>query len=65
MKIDTLNRDTLNRITDRELRAIRWFEGVTSQVNNLTEGASVSGGFLMDDGTAATDGGFLLDDGGA
>jgi hypothetical protein len=52
-------------VSHNDQQQIRWFEGATTLINSLASGASVSGGFLLDDGTATTDGGFLLDEGGA
>ena len=58
-------RNVLSEVSLKDQRMIKWFEDASSTVNALAEGAALSGGFLMDDGTATTDGGFLLDDGGA
>ena len=58
-------RNVLSLVSHSDQRMIKWFEDTSGTVNALVEGAALSGGFLMDDGTATTDGGFLLDDGGA
>lgn len=58
-------RNVLSTVSHTDQRMIKWFEDASKTVNALAEGAALSGGFLMDDGTATTDGGFLLDDGGA
>jgi hypothetical protein len=58
-------RNVLDVVSHGDQRQIRWFETITGTVNALVSGASVSGGFLIDDGTASMDGGFLFDDGGA
>jgi hypothetical protein len=58
-------RNILAVVSHGDQRQIKWFESATDIVNSIAEGATVSGGFLLDDGTATTDGGFLLDEGGA
>ena len=58
-------RNVVASVSDQNLQMVKWFEDTTTTVSNLVEGAAVSGGFLLDDGTASTDGGFLVDDGGA
>lgn len=58
-------RDVLSVVSHTDQRMIRWFEDASGTINALAEGAAVSGGFLLDDGTATLDGGFLVDDGGA
>jgi hypothetical protein len=58
-------RNVLNVVSHDDQRMVKWFEDASTLTNALAEGASVSGGFLIDDGTASGDGGFLFDDGGA
>lgn len=58
-------RNVLAVVSHSDQRMIKWLEDASGTVNALSEGAALSGGFLMDDGTATTDGGFLLDDGGS
>ena len=58
-------RNVLAVVSQTDQRMIKWFEDASGTVNALAEGAALSGGFLMDDGSATTDGGFLLDDGNA
>lgn len=58
-------RNVLSVVSHADQRMIKWFESASDTVNALSEGAAVTGGFVLDDGTATTDGGFLMDDGGA
>lgn len=58
-------RNVVSVVSHQDQRMIKWFEDASKTVNALAQGAAVSGGFLLDDGTATTDGGFLIDDGGA
>lgn len=66
------NRDVLSVIAHSDQRAVRFFEDLTASANaseaaiaGMGGGAAVSGGFVMDDGTATLGGGFVLEEGGA